>query len=227
MDILESERPQGIIVPGSSNIWKSVNVKGLTDLKENKYEKRDLLIRIGKEEFKRYGYEKASLRQICKKADVTTGAVYFFFKNKADLFDAIVRDVAIELQSIIEDELKVAYNFSGTESGFSIRTECIRYFIEHRDEITIMAFGSEGTKYEGYVKRIEDLITNRLMECIEEITGKKIDRDIAYVIARQRIQCYSVLLDRYSNFEDAIGFLGYIRAYGIGGYNNLLEYINK
>ena len=54
------------------------------------YEKRELLISAAKEEFLEKGYNKASLRSICAKAGVTTGALYFFFENKADLFSAIV-----------------------------------------------------------------------------------------------------------------------------------------
>ncbi len=43
------------------------------------------LIDAAKKEFLDKGYEKASLRKICADADVTTGAMYFFFKNKQRL----------------------------------------------------------------------------------------------------------------------------------------------
>ena len=46
------------------------------------YEKKDLLLRSAQTEFLKYGYDKASLRNICRNADMTTGALYFFFKNK-------------------------------------------------------------------------------------------------------------------------------------------------
>ena len=39
------------------------------------------LIASATEEFAEYGYEGASLRQICSKAGVTTGALYFFFDS--------------------------------------------------------------------------------------------------------------------------------------------------
>ena len=47
---------------------------------------RSRLLEAGKEEFRDRGFLKASLRAICKKADVTTGALYFFFESKAALF---------------------------------------------------------------------------------------------------------------------------------------------
>ena len=37
-------------------------------------------------EFASYGFAKASLRRICANAEVTTGALYFFFQDKEDLF---------------------------------------------------------------------------------------------------------------------------------------------
>ena len=49
---------------------------------ENDYEKRKLLIEAAKKEFLEKGYNKASLRNICAKAGMTTGALYFFFDNK-------------------------------------------------------------------------------------------------------------------------------------------------
>ena len=43
---------------------------------------KKMIIRAGKQEFLKYGYKGASLRNICKQAGVTTGAFYFQFENK-------------------------------------------------------------------------------------------------------------------------------------------------
>ena len=56
---------------------------------ENK-ETRQHLLECAKREFLEKGYMKASLRNICKEAGVTTGALYFFFKDKEDLLAAAV-----------------------------------------------------------------------------------------------------------------------------------------
>ena len=44
-------------------------------------------------EFMEKGFLKASLRSICREAGVTTGALYFFFQDKDDLFVSLVGDV--------------------------------------------------------------------------------------------------------------------------------------
>ena len=43
------------------------------------------LIQCAKKEFMEKGFAGASLRGICQKAGVTTGALYFFFQDKDDL----------------------------------------------------------------------------------------------------------------------------------------------
>ena len=48
------------------------------------------LIEIGRKEFLEQGYVKASMRNISAAANVTTGAIYFFFHNKEDFFRAIL-----------------------------------------------------------------------------------------------------------------------------------------
>ena len=42
------------------------------------------------EEFSSYGFANASLRHICAKAGVTTGALYAYFKDKNELFESVI-----------------------------------------------------------------------------------------------------------------------------------------
>lgn len=52
-------------------------------------ETKEKLLVSAKSEFMEKGYAKASLRKICADAGVTTGALYFFFKGKEDLFRSL------------------------------------------------------------------------------------------------------------------------------------------
>ena len=62
---------------------------------------REKLMEYARQEFLEKGYMKASLRSICKKAGVTTGALYFFFQNKEDLLSAIVDDTIKGIMEMI------------------------------------------------------------------------------------------------------------------------------
>ncbi len=66
------------------------------------YEKREQLIQAAKEEFMEKGYNKASLRSICSKAGMTTGALYFFFENKEDLYEEITGSAKNELKELMK-----------------------------------------------------------------------------------------------------------------------------
>lgn len=50
------------------------------------------LMECARKEFLEKGFEKASLRNICRTAEVTTGALYKRFKGKEELFSSIVED---------------------------------------------------------------------------------------------------------------------------------------
>ena len=53
-------------------------------------ETRAALVAAARREFAEHGYSSASIRSICSAAGVTTGALYFFFRNKEELFEAVV-----------------------------------------------------------------------------------------------------------------------------------------
>lgn len=63
---------------------------------------REKLILAATREFFNRGYDGASLRQICAAAGVTTGALYFFFKNKEDLFRNVIAPVTRPMHIMLE-----------------------------------------------------------------------------------------------------------------------------
>lgn len=73
---------------------------GGDNLSENSKTK-ERLIESAKAEFLEKGYTKASLRKICSDAGVTTGALYFFFRDKEDLFAEIVEPPYDGLKNIL------------------------------------------------------------------------------------------------------------------------------
>lgn len=55
------------------------------------------------DEFFMHGYNKASLRMICSRAGVTTGAMYFYFKNKEALFREILSHWSFNMKNCLSD----------------------------------------------------------------------------------------------------------------------------
>lgn len=67
------------------------------------HDTRRKLIASAEEEFAQQGYEKASLRRICSRIGVTTGALYFFFNNKEDLFKNVIQPVTDQAIQILKE----------------------------------------------------------------------------------------------------------------------------
>ncbi len=51
---------------------------------------KQTILEVAKQEFLEKGFKNASLREIAKKAEVTKGSIYIYFKNKDDLFSQLV-----------------------------------------------------------------------------------------------------------------------------------------
>lgn len=57
-----------------------------------------------KVEFLKRGYSKASLKEICQNAGVTTGALYKRYSGKEELYCALVSAIAVNLMERIKEE---------------------------------------------------------------------------------------------------------------------------
>lgn len=75
------------------------------------------LLQAATEEFAEYGYEKSSLRRICQKAEVTTGALYFFFQDKADLFAQVIAPVTGQLLKMLETHYEMELESAKEEAA--------------------------------------------------------------------------------------------------------------
>ena len=69
--------------------------------KEDAQRTRDRILDMAEREFLRRGVSRTSLEQIAGAAGVTRGAVYWHFRNKADLFNAMLQRVTLPLEAEI------------------------------------------------------------------------------------------------------------------------------
>ncbi|MBI4830986.1 MAG: TetR/AcrR family transcriptional regulator, partial [Candidatus Lindowbacteria bacterium] len=52
--------------------------------------KQDRVLRAAQIEFAKFGYHKTNINDICRRARISNGALYKYFKNKADLYQAVI-----------------------------------------------------------------------------------------------------------------------------------------
>lgn len=126
----------------------------------------DYILNAAKAEFLEKGFRGASLRNIVKNANVTTGAFYGYFKSKEDLFDALVSEPAdfimrefnriqTEFTYLTPDEQEAGM---GKISKNSL-IDWIDFIIDNSDVFKLILKSSEGTRYENF---IHDMVTREV-----------------------------------------------------------------
>ncbi len=194
------------------------------------YEKRELLINAAKDEFLEKGYNKASLRSICAKAGVTTGALYFFFENKADLFSAIVDGPINELKDLLINHFKDEYvEWSNIESIDELDldhedvsnafAECI---YRNYDCYMILLTGAENTIYENLVDEFADIIEHSVTDTLAKaIKGYTFDPFMSHWMAHMTIDSYIHVIKHVNDLNTASKMLYGITNYVVQGWISL------
>ena len=77
--------------------------------KANREALRKKIIKISRRLFLEQGYENTTVRQILKKAGLSTGSLYHFFKNKEEILLFSLKDALLEISSLT-DGMAVKYN---------------------------------------------------------------------------------------------------------------------
>ena len=124
----------------------------------------DRILMEAKKEFLDKGYQNASLREIVKNAGVTTGAFYGYYKNKEQLFDALVEDVYHNIFTMYREKLTTFFKQSPNEQCDTMQDttyQCMvlmkTYMYEHYDVMKLLICCSQGTKYSNMVFDLANL----------------------------------------------------------------------
>ena len=146
---------------------------------ENK-ETRQHLLDCAKKEFLEKGYMKASLRNICKEAGVTTGALYFFFKDKDDLFTSLVAPQLNTLKAMLTEHMRqellvLDSGEDAAENDFRddayASQQVLHLLYQNYDLFLLLLTGSYGSSLEHFV--------DELVAISEEHYRKLADRQAA------------------------------------------------
>jgi len=150
-------------------------------LKENV---RTNILSEAKKAFLEKGFEKASMRQIATSSGITVGNVYRYFKNKDELFSAVVKEAqeAILQIIVVNHSSKLDYHRMIDENPDDyifidpVLNEIISVFIKFRSEINILMKKSGGSKFENIPCDFKTMVVNKIYtEIFEEIESEVID----------------------------------------------------
>ena len=203
-------------------------------MKQDK-ETRNKLLQSARAEFLEKGYMKASLRTICKNAGVTTGALYFFFQDKEDLFESIAKETINNIWQMMQghynDERVMAENGMTTEEiqdnhgDLDESAAIIQQMYLHRDDILLVLTKAQGTKFENiadkFIETSEVHYRAMAAQMQKLYPGKSVDDQMLHWLAHMQIDAFIYMITHIEKEEEGLAFMRQFITYMITGWVGL------
>lgn len=199
-------------------------------------ETKEKLLQSARAEFLAKGYQGASLRSICKASGVTTGALYFFFKDKDDLFTSLVAPQLNTLKAMLTEHMRqellvLDSGEDAAENDFRddayASQQVLHLLYQNYDLFLLLLTGSYGSSLEHFV--------DELVAISEEHYRKLADRQAALLgvtppqnhtihwLAHMQIDAFVHLLTHEPDEQKALAHLQDILQYMLSGWNGLFQ----
>ncbi|WP_226667776.1 TetR/AcrR family transcriptional regulator [Metabacillus litoralis] len=176
-----------------------------------KEEVRNNILKAALKEFGQYGYASSSMRRIAGTAGITTGNIYRYFKNKDDLFKALLEpsyEKFISYMLVIKNEIDTTFTKDVKKAFQYVRLvdeTVVALLKEDSIEIKILLNLSEGSIYEESRQHLIDL-TIQILEIIFTISKETdklstLDQNIVNMLATSIIEGMCMILRNYDDGE--------------------------
>ena len=126
---------------------------------KDKTESHNRIIPAATQEFLEKGYLNASTRSIAARAGITSGGLYRHFKDKEDMFAALVEPALCEFRAWMSRHVRRGYE--GALSGDTERMwedteiDLIREVVyPNRDAFRLLLCCAQGTRYESFIDEL-------------------------------------------------------------------------
>lgn len=198
-------------------------------------ETRENLLKSAKKEFMEKGFTSASLRNICKNAGVTTGALYFFFKDKEDLFASLVQEPLDKLVQVMnshfKDELEQSeLNLAKVEDfgdDIEVSKEIVHFMYQYYDEFQLILVKSQGSRFENCIDWFVEVSEKHYRVLADKMTeymhAPRLDDYMIHWLAHMQVDVFVHLLTHEKTEEEAMKHIEPIIYYIISGWIGLFQ----
>lgn len=185
-------------------------------------------------EFLEKGFQSASLRNIVKKAGVTTGAFYGYYSSKEELFDALVGEQAEYVLKLYETAIDDFESMPGEEqtkqmSDYSgdIVIRMLDYIYDNYEVFKLIILCAEGTKYADFVHQLvvrEEESTYTYMETLRQMgrTVEPINKKLIHMVASGLFTGIFETVVHDMSKEEAMEYVQQFRRFYTAGWEELL-----
>ena len=145
--------------------------------RERQRRQREFL-ETAEEIFSQKGFHSATIQEISEKSEFAVGSIYHMFRNKDEIYTALLQMRLEEYLSLLEDRIKNSHG--PLEKVQALIEAKFRYFSEHKPFLRLFFDTTLGTGWDLQISGVEDIITRyenylgRLAGIFEEGIKKKV-----------------------------------------------------
>lgn len=151
----------------------------MPQIKKNEIEQK--ILKVAKKIFVKQGFQKTSLRNIAKNADITLSNFYNYFLNKDALFVALLDSVLSDFERLIE----YGRNYRPEEQPFeTLETKkeqvrlAINYIDKKRQELHLLLNQSTGSSLANYSEYLAEQYENNWKDLFRYLNKKFPDKKL-------------------------------------------------
>lgn len=197
-------------------------------------ETRERLLDSARSEFSEKGYTKASLRKICAGAGVTTGALYFFFRDKEDLFAAVVEPPLLALGQFLaehfqeEREMLLPFMTYGHVSGDhdEFFAALIHHIYKNRGAFILLLTKSQGSRFERCVDEMAGVVEKNYLAVAAEmekvLPNKQVNAGMLHCLSYMVIDAFVRLITHEPDEGRALAVMSRVMDFLVGGWMDLM-----
>lgn len=154
---------------------------------------KEIILQKARTQFVEKGFQQVSMRSIAKQLGCSHGAIYYHFKNKAELFYAIVEDDFSKLNNRLEETIHESEDDS--TKLYNILIRFIEFGLNHQSQYEIM-FLIRNTEVDSLSQVAANHSYQKFAQTVQSLSKKKLE-----------------IIDVWSAFLALHGFVSHYRGY--------------
>lgn len=163
---------------------------------------------------------------------MTTGALYFFFRDKEDLFASLVEEPIEKLAALTREHFDSEIRRIGQgEPGDSDMADdlaasraILHFMYQYYDEFQLLLTRSQGSRYEGIIEEFVAIAERHYRLLADGIAGAhRVDDYIIHWMAHVQIDTFVHMLTHEKSEEAALRHIEDTVAYLVSGWNGMLK----
>ncbi len=184
------------------------------------------------EEFMKKGFQGASIRTIADSAGITSGGLYRHFKDKEDMFHALVEPAVGELKEWLDQHVSAGYaaahsgNFEGMWESSEIDM-MLKVMYPRRREFKLILCCSQGTRYENFLEELINTSQKYMMKQLELLKKQGLpiidlsEEELHMLMSAYTNALVQPIMHDYSK-EDTEHYLKTIEAFFMPGWHKII-----